>query len=86
MESKIKSINSVRLIAPSEAVASILRTIDSAEVKAELKRWLELGALIKDTKLYTFTTEELILFMDKMQDLILVLYTRQQEEKKGADR
>jgi len=86
MEAKIKSINSVKLITPGEAMDAILRSVDSELVKAELQRWLNFGSTLADGKLDTFTTEELILFMDKLPDLILALYTRQQEEKKGADR
>jgi hypothetical protein len=86
MEAKIKSINSVKLITSGEAMDAILRTTDSAEVRAELQRWLDSGARIKDSKLPFFSTEELVLFTDKLPDLILALYVRQQEEKKGADR
>ncbi|MHB8208613.1 hypothetical protein [Mucilaginibacter sp.] len=86
MEAKIKSINSVKLISPEEALEAMLRTVNSGEVRAELLKWLDFGADPKNTTLSSLSTEQLILFMDKLPDLILVLYTRQKELQKGGDR
>ena len=86
MEAKIKSINSVKLITPEEALEAILRSINSAEVRAELLKWLAFGADAKNNTLTSLSTEQLTIFMDKLPDLILVLYTHQKELQKGGDR
>jgi hypothetical protein len=86
MDAKIKSFSSIKLLSSSEAMAAFLRSIESEEVKHELLRWLYFGANDERNLLTSLDWEQLALFMDKLPDLVLILYARQMEIQKGADK
>ncbi|MDT3404257.1 hypothetical protein [Mucilaginibacter terrae] len=82
---KVKTLNSVHLISPEQALEQIFGTIASAEVKAELQKWYAFGLTGDGRELHKLPPEQLGLFIHKLQDLSLALYAQQQEVQKGGD-
>jgi|GEM_PF-2667829 len=80
---KIETINSVKLLTAEQAMEKLLHSVSSPEVKAELELWLQFGHTSSDSQLRNLTPEQLTLFLDKITDLLLVLYCLQQEDQKG---
>ncbi|WPU94822.1 hypothetical protein SNE25_04710 [Mucilaginibacter sabulilitoris] len=86
MTAKVRSLNRHDLLNAGEAIERILSVVDSAEIKNELLKWLEIGFKDHSKTLANFSSEELAIFLDKLPDLVLALYCYQKETEKGDDK
>jgi len=74
LQAKVKSINGIALISPEDALKALFGTIDSDEVKRELNKWFNFGLDLHNSHISDLNTEQLALFLDKIPDLVLILY------------
>jgi hypothetical protein len=79
LQAKVKSISGIQLISSEEALKALLGTIDSDVVKEELNKWFEFGLDTPNSHISNLDTEQLALFMDKISDLMLILYNLRKE-------
>jgi hypothetical protein len=86
MEAKVKSFSPIKLLTSDEALERLFAGIESAEVKEELSKWFSFGLKDPGIRLSILTTEQLAIFLDKLPDILLVLYNNSLEIQKGADK
>lgn len=83
---KIKTINSVEPLSARQALEKLWLSIRDERVRKELERWLSEGLTGSGTTLHELTPEQLTLFLDKLQDLLLAIYCLQQPEDQKGER
>jgi len=81
----IKTLSSINLITAEQALEKLWDRVPSKEVKAVLKSWRVLANTKVADSLYQLNNEELAEFLDFIPDLLLILYTQNQEAQKGDD-
>lgn len=86
MEATVKSINRIKLLTSEEALELLYAGIESSVIKEELSKWFSFGLKDNDIRLSALTTEQLAIFLDKIPDLLLILYNKIPEIQKGADK
>lgn len=69
------------MISPEDALKTLFGTIDSDEVKGELNKWFDFGSDLHNSQISNLNTEQLALFMDKIPDLVLILYNVLQSDR-----
>jgi len=81
----IKILSSVNLITAAQALEKLWDRVPSMEVKVALKSWRVLADTKGADSLYQLNNEQLAEFLDFIPDLLLILYTQNQEAQKGDD-
>jgi len=84
MVATIKSFRSIPLLTAEEALTLLYGRIESAQVKLELYKWFAFGKSEKGSRLSGLSPEQFAIFLDKLPDLILILYNYQLETRKEA--
>lgn len=82
---KVETINSVNQLSAKQALEKLWLSVSDAAVATELHKWLDHGHTGSASTLHQLTPEQFTLFLDKLQDLLLVIYSQQQpEDQKGG--
>ncbi|RFZ90106.1 hypothetical protein D0C36_22965 [Mucilaginibacter conchicola] len=82
MGTTTKTLHGKKLLSASEALDLFFCDIADERVKAELYKWFFFGVTGKGNTLHHLPPEQLALFADKLQDLVVALYAFQTEQRK----